>query len=90
MVSSLILLDAQRMSQNCAISADSFQQVVLPSSVDGQRAPGLRFGDPRVMALFSSLCQFCHLPDGFTNATLASLGRRSSRPAPLQRTPDDL
>jgi hypothetical protein len=67
------LLDAQRMSQRCAISADSFQQVVLPSSVDGQRAPGLRFGDPRVMALFSSLCQFCHLPDGFTNATLRPL-----------------
>ena len=40
------LLDAQRMSQHCATSADSFQQVVLPSSVDGQRAPGLRFGDP--------------------------------------------
>jgi len=67
------LLDAQRMSQHCAISADSFQQVVLPSSVDGQRAPSLRLGDPRVMALFSSLCQFCHLPDGFTNATLRTL-----------------
>jgi hypothetical protein len=67
------LLDAQRMSQRCAISYDSFQQVVLPSFVDGQRAPGLRFGDPRVMALFSSLCQFCHLPDGFTNATLRPL-----------------
>ena len=67
------LLHAQRMSQHCTISADSFQQVVLPSSVDGQRAPALRFGDPRVMALFSSLCQFCHLPDGFTNATLHPL-----------------
>jgi hypothetical protein len=67
------LLDAQRMSQNCAPNYDVFQQVILPSNTDGQRTPGLRFGDPRVMALFSSLCQFCHLPDGFTNASLRTL-----------------
>lgn len=67
------LLDAQRMSQCCATSAPAFQQVILPSTIDGQRTPGLRFGDPRVMALFSSLCQFCHLPDGFTNASLRPL-----------------
>ena len=64
------LLNAQRMSQRCAISAPTFQQVILPTTIGDQRAPGLRFGDPRVMALFSSLCQFCHLPNGFTNATL--------------------
>jgi hypothetical protein len=67
------LLAAQRMSQNCAPNYDAFQQVILPSNTDGQRTPGLRFGDPRVMALFSSLCQFCHLPDGFTNASLRPL-----------------
>lgn len=67
------LLDAQRMSQRCAISAPTLQQVILPSNIDGQRTPGLRFGDPRVMALFSSLCQFCHLPNGFTNASLRPL-----------------
>ena len=67
------LLDAQRVSQNCAPDYYAFQQVILPSIIDGQRTPGLRFGDPRVMALFSSLCQFCHLPDGFTNASLRPL-----------------
>jgi hypothetical protein len=67
------LLDAQRTSQRCAISATTFQQVILPSTIDGQRTPGLRFGDPRVMALFASLCQFCHLPNGFTNASLRPL-----------------
>jgi len=67
------LLDAQRMSQNCAPNTYAFQQVILPSTIDGQRTPGLRFGDPRVMALFSSLCQFCHLPDGFSNASLRPL-----------------
>lgn len=67
------LLDAQCSSQHCIISAAAFDQVVLPSVTDGQRTPGLRFGDHRVMALFSSLCQFCHLPDGFTNASLRPL-----------------
>ncbi len=51
------LLDAQRMSQRCAISAPTLQQVILPSTIGGQRTPGLRFGDPRVMALFSGLWQ---------------------------------
>lgn len=67
------LLDAQRISQHCTIGAPTFRQVILPTTIGGQPAPGLRFGDPRVMALFSSLCQFCHLPDGFTNATLRPL-----------------
>lgn len=67
------LLDAQRSSQHCIIGATTFQQVVLPSSIGGQRAPALRFGDPRVMALFSSLCQFCHLAQGFTNGSLRPL-----------------
>lgn len=67
------LLDAQRTSQHCVVSAHTLQQVTLPTISGGQPAPGLRFGDPRVMALFSSLCQFCHLPDGFTNATLRPL-----------------
>lgn len=67
------LLDAQCLSEHCIIGATTFQQVVLPSVADGQRAPGLRFGDDRVMALLSCLCQFCHLPQGFTNASLRSL-----------------
>ena len=32
------------------------QAVVLPTVHDGQRAPGLRFGDPRTVALFGALC----------------------------------
>src|SRR6266704_6378841 len=46
------LLEVERVSQNCGLSAESIQRVVLPTKTkDGQRASALRFGDPRVMAL---------------------------------------
>ncbi|MGH9920417.1 MAG: hypothetical protein ACRD6W_16305 [Nitrososphaerales archaeon] len=47
--------------------------VVLPSVHDGQRAPGLRFGDPRVVALLAALCAFDHIWSGLTNASLRGL-----------------
>jgi hypothetical protein len=37
---------------------------------DGQRAPGLKFGDPSVMALMLSLCGFGCLIDGFRSREL--------------------
>ena len=48
----------------------SFETLVMPSLHDGQRAPGLRFGDPRVMALLSSIAAFAHVLGGLTNRTL--------------------
>lgn len=48
--------------------------VTRPSKTqDGQHAPGLRFGDPRVMALFAALCGFVHLVVGFNNRGLTEL-----------------
>jgi len=45
--------------------------LVLPQHRDGRRVPGLRFGDPRVMALFGAVvAAFGRLPLGFTNAEL--------------------
>jgi ABC-type cobalamin transport system ATPase subunit len=41
-----------------------------PVNIDGQRGPALRFGDPRVQALLSTLVVFRLLPDGFSNKTL--------------------
>jgi hypothetical protein len=67
------LLTAQLDACQCAPDADALRRVVLPSTHDGQPAPGLRFGDPRVMALLSCLCAFTHLIDGFTNRTLRAL-----------------
>jgi hypothetical protein len=67
------LLDAQLDACQCAPDADALSRVVLPSTHDGQPAPGLRFADPRVMALLACLCAFTHLIDGFTNRTLRAL-----------------
>lgn len=64
------LLHAQTATSPGQLSANTFGDVVLPSIRNGQRVPGLRFGDPRVMALLSALCGFFHLPNGFRNATL--------------------
>jgi hypothetical protein len=65
------LLDVQRLSQDCALSQESVERIVRPTvKEDGQRAPGLRFGDPRVMALFLALTLFLHLPHGFTAGKL--------------------
>ena len=51
--------------------ATTLAEVVLPShSADGLRAPGLRFGDPRVMALLASIAACAHAFDGITNAAL--------------------
>lgn len=65
------LLEVERVSHNCGLSADSIQRVVQPTvNQDGQKAPGLRFGDPRVMALLLALTLFEHLLHGFQNRDL--------------------
>jgi hypothetical protein len=67
------LLKAQLEACPCAPDAQTLQRVVLPCTEEGQPAPGLRFGDPRVMALLSCLCTFSHLFDGLTNRSLRTL-----------------
>lgn len=65
------LLDVQRVSQDCTLSHESVQRLVQPTVTDdGQRAPGLRFGDTRVMALLAALILFMHLPSGLTHRAL--------------------
>ena len=65
------LLDVQRVSHNCGLSGESVERVVQPSvAEDGQPAPGLKFGDRRVMALFVALTSFSHLLHGFRNRDL--------------------
>ena len=66
------LLAQQRASQDCAISAALFERTALPSVEQGQRAPALRFGDPRVMALAGALCVLVHTVVGFTNRSLCA------------------
>jgi len=68
------LLDAQLRACACAPDAATLERVVLPTSdQQGQPAPALRFGDPRVQALLSSLCSFQHLLAGISNRSLREL-----------------
>jgi hypothetical protein len=67
------LLSAQLEACQCAPDAQTLERVVLPSRHDGQPAPGLRFGEPRVTALLACLCSFSHLFEGLTNRSLRAL-----------------
>jgi hypothetical protein len=65
------LLATERVSQDCLLSAESFARVSEPTTTpDGQRAPGLRFGQPRVMALFAALSRFAPTLNGFRHGDL--------------------
>lgn len=64
------LLNVQRISHDCPLGQELFEQIHRPRTVDQQRAPALRFGDPRVLALLSALVLYRLLPDGFTNRDL--------------------
>lgn len=64
------LLDVQRISHDPTIGEVAFTHVAQPSVVDGQRAPALRFADPRVQALLAAIVVFRLLPDGFANRDL--------------------
>jgi len=59
-----------RVGQGCVLASPAFERVARPSLVDGRRAPALRFGDPRVMALTGALCAIVHTITGFTNRSL--------------------
>ncbi len=58
---------------DCAPDPTTLKRVVSPSIEDGQKAPALHFGDPRVMVLLACLCSFQHLIAGLTNRTLREL-----------------
>ena len=65
------LLEVERVSHNSGLSGDSIQRVVQPAvTEDGKKVPGLKFGQPRVMALLLALTMFHHLIDGFRNHDL--------------------
>jgi hypothetical protein len=65
------VLSLERVAQHCAISAHTVDRIVLPTVTDdGQRAPALRWGDPRTMAVLSAASGFVFTPKGFTNAEL--------------------
>ena len=64
------LLEVEQVSQNCALTQDALDRLQKPTMAGTQRAPALRFGDARVMALLHALCMFTLLPFGFRNRDL--------------------
>jgi hypothetical protein len=79
------LLDVQRLSCDATIGDVTVEHVHRPVTVAGQRAPGLRFLDPRVLALFLALVVFRLLPQGFSAREL----RQHMAPL-LGKAPGDL
>ncbi len=68
------LCDAEASDATPAPDVVTFNQVTRPTTTDeGLHAPGLRFGDPRVMAVLAALAGFCHVVAGFTNRQLVAL-----------------
>lgn len=67
------LLEVERVSHACTLTQEALDRLQRPTLEAGGRAPGLRFGDPRAMALFQGLCHFAHLPQGFRNRELRPL-----------------
>jgi hypothetical protein len=68
------LCDAQASDAVPAPDVVTFTQVTCPSDdPDGLHAPGLRFGDKRVMAVMSAAAGFGHVIAGFNNGQLTEL-----------------
>lgn len=81
------LLEVERISHDCALGEDAFQELQQPCQIDGQRVPALRFADPKVQALLHALLMFVFLARGFTNKDLRPafavlLGKRSTDISP--------
>lgn len=67
------LCDAEAAAARPAPDVATFLEVTRPTITEGHYVPGLRFGEPRVMALLGVLASFGHLVAGFTNRQLVEL-----------------
>ena len=83
------LCDAQASDAMPAPDVVTFTQVTCPSDTpDGLHAPGLRFGDRRVMAVTSTAVGFGHLIAGFNNPQLTHMvATLSTSPTPTAKPP---
>ncbi|MGS2617806.1 hypothetical protein ACVCAH_25275 [Micromonospora sp. LZ34] len=71
------LLDTIRAGQSCVLANPVIERVAQPTlTEDGRRAPALRFGDPRVMALTGALTLTLFAVTGVTNKSLRALTAR--------------
>ncbi len=64
----------EQVAHDCSLAAAQLADITQPSQTpEGQPAPGLKFGDPRVTALLAALCLFALTPEGLTNRRLRPL-----------------
>jgi hypothetical protein len=50
------LREVERISHDCALCEDAFQEFQQPGHIDNPRVAALRFADPRVQALLQPCC----------------------------------
>ena len=67
------ILELEKLTHDCSIGQQTFQQLQQPADIEGQRVSALRFGHPRVQALFAVLVIFSLQPQGFRNRELRPL-----------------
>ena len=67
------LLEIEAGTEQARLAGPELSALVLPKRDGARRVPALRFGDPRVMALFAAVVAIAHLPAGFSNAQLRRL-----------------
>jgi hypothetical protein len=68
------LLQTEKVGQGCVFDSPAFARISQPTLTgDGRRAPGLRFGGPRVMALAGALANMLCAVTGITNKSLRAL-----------------
>jgi hypothetical protein len=71
------LLQTMRAGQGCVLASPAIERIAQPTlTEDGRRAPALRFGDPRVMALTGALSLTLFGACGVTNKSLRALTAR--------------
>src|SRR5262249_24960760 len=65
------LLETEQVAHDCGLAGAQLADLVRPSqTVDGQPAPALKLGEPRVTALLGAVASFACTPDGLTNGRL--------------------
>lgn len=82
------LLEAEQVAHDCGLSERDLTDLVLPSTTaDGQPAPALKLGPPRVTALLQALWLFAVPPPGSLAASSAptSPSSRASHPSGTPR-----
>jgi hypothetical protein len=68
------VLETETLTHDCGLAPLQLADLVQPTqTADGQPAPALKFGQPRVTAVLNALCHFLWTADGLTNAQLRPL-----------------